>query len=160
MPGGAEMSGATMGVQAGAMSWGVRLITFGIAFVAYTTAAMVGALVFGGIEFLRHPYGFMNMNTLLNGTMMIGALAFIPFLLAKAAMAESGNDGYFAHVKAGAMACALIGLLGAALFSMGSPRWGELLVMIGGFGLWGAVCGSAYWVVRALGWHIVRGVAR
>ena len=161
----ALVEGNVGGVSSGAMSWGTRLITFGIASVAYTAAAMVAPLAIMGSEFLSGRNGAMDMDAAVffSLTLITGVVAFFPFLMAKVVMIGFGKDGYFVHATAGAIVCILIVhllLLQDMADNTMSPRWWEVLLSIGSAGLFGAVCGSTYWVVRALGWQIVRGVAR
>jgi hypothetical protein len=141
------------GASAQVYSWR-RLLA---AAIAYLTTCVVGALAIGIFDFFDHGYWSLRFYVLRNGAVLVGVLALVPFLLAKAAMHEAGRDGWFDHAQAGALAAVLIGLLVAAMMQLGSASWIGLLSFFAGVGVLGAMCGTTYWVVRQIGRRALRG---
>ncbi len=136
-----------------------RLATFLIAGAAYGAATLAGALVVEIVEAIRDQHYSLRLDRLGNGVMIIGSLTLVPFLLVKGCMAESGRDGFGAHLLGAAATSAIMGLLLGSLLGAPMAKWSTVLPFLGGLGLWGAIAGAVYWIMRALLRRIVQGVA-
>lgn len=136
-----------------------RPTTFLIASAAYVAATLAGAFVVEVVEAIRDQHYSFRLDRLGNGVIIIGSLTLVPFLLVKGCMAESGWDGFGAHVLGAAAASAVIGLLLGSLLGAPMVNWAAVLPFLGGLGLWGAIAGAVYWIMRALLRRIVQGVA-